>query len=264
MLIAIAVFITLLIVNDLMSPGPMSYFEVSFLSSGGATLAIAAAGQTLVILSGGFDLSAGAVISLVNVVLSTYMQDTPSSILVWSIAGIGVGLLTGAFNGFFIAFLRLQPIVVTLSTMFIVQGLTLLVMDKPGGMIPAGLSSALVGDAIPGILPMPIVILGIHSAFVAVAEAHALRHGDLRDRQRHGGRARAGRQGRLGAVLRLCAGRWHLRLCRRLHQRADRARAIRWSAIRCCCRCSPPSSSAAPRLVAGAAARPARSSAPMC
>jgi ribose transport system permease protein len=161
LLIAIAVFITLLIINDVMSPGPMSYFEVSFLSSGGATLAIAAAGQTLVILSGGFDLSAGAVISLVNVVLSTYMQDTPSSILVWSIAGICIGFLTGAFNGFFIAFLRLQPIVVTLSTMFIVQGLTLLVMDKPGGLIPAGLSSALVGDAIPGILPMPIIILSI-------------------------------------------------------------------------------------------------------
>ncbi|MBL8908344.1 MAG: ABC transporter permease [Rhizobiales bacterium] len=161
LLIAIAVFITLLVINDLMSPGPMSYFEVSFLSSGGATLAIAAAGQTLVILSGGFDLSAGAVISLVNVVLATYMQDSPSSILVWSVAGIAIGLLTGAFNGFFIAFLRLQPIVVTLSTMFIVQGLTLLVMDKPGGMIPAGLSSALVGDAIPGILPMPIVLLGI-------------------------------------------------------------------------------------------------------
>ncbi|MGE3830274.1 MAG: ABC transporter permease, partial [Parvibaculaceae bacterium] len=161
LLIAIAVFITLLIVNDLMSPGPMSYFEVSFLSSGGATLAIAASGQTLVILSGGFDLSAGAVISLVNAVLSTWMQDTPSSILLWSVIGVCIGFATGAFNGFFIAFLRLQPIVVTLSTMFIVQGLTLLVMDKPGGMIPGGLSSALTGDAITGLLPMPIVILGI-------------------------------------------------------------------------------------------------------
>jgi ribose transport system permease protein len=161
LLIAIAVFITLIIINDLMSPGPMSYFEISFLSSGGATLAIASAGQTLVVLSGGFDLSAGAVVSLVNAVLSTWMQDTPGSILLWSVVGVGIGMLTGAFNGFFIAFLRLQPIVVTLSTMFIVQGLTLLVMDKPGGMIPGGLSSALVGDAIPGILPMPIVILAV-------------------------------------------------------------------------------------------------------
>ena len=161
LLVAIAVFVVLLIVNDAISPGTMSYFEVSFMSSGGATLALAAVGQTIVILSGGFDLSAGAVIGLVNVVLSSNMQDTAPSIVTWSLLGIGVGVLTGAFNGFFIAFVRLQPIVVTLSTMFIVQGLTLLVMDKPGGMIPGDLSSALVGDAIPNLLPMPIVILGI-------------------------------------------------------------------------------------------------------
>ncbi|MEZ5831777.1 MAG: ABC transporter permease [Dongiaceae bacterium] len=161
LLVALAVFIALLLINDLMTAGPMSYFEVSFMSTGGAPLAIAAAGQTLVILTGGFDLSAGAVISLVNVVLATNMPDTVGGILLWSLLGVGVGMATGAFNGFFIAFFRLQPIVVTLATMFIVQGLTLLVLDKPGGMVPAGLSSALVQDAIPNFLPMPIVVLAI-------------------------------------------------------------------------------------------------------
>ncbi|MFI5016072.1 MAG: ABC transporter permease, partial [Hyphomicrobiales bacterium] len=159
LLVAIAVFAILLAINAAISAGAMSYFEVSFMSSGGATLALAAVGQTIVILSGGFDLSAGAVISLVNAVLSTYMQDTTPSIFTWVLLGIGVGAATGAFNGFFIAFVRLQPIVVTLSTMFIVQGLTLLVMDKPGGVIPSGLSSALTGDAIPNLLPMPLVIV---------------------------------------------------------------------------------------------------------
>ncbi len=159
--VAIAVFAALLLINDLMSPGGMSYFEVSFMSLGGATLAIAAAGQTLVILTGGFDLSAGAVISLVNVLLATNMPDTPDGILLWAVIGVGVGMATGTFNGFFIAFLRLQPIVVTLATMFIAQGLTLLVLDKPGGMVPAGLSGALVQDAITGVLPMPIVVLAI-------------------------------------------------------------------------------------------------------
>ncbi|MET1028953.1 MAG: ABC transporter permease [Dongiaceae bacterium] len=161
LLVAIIVFALLLAINDLMSPGPMSYFEFSFLSSGAATLAIAAAGQTLVILTGGFDLSAGAVVSLVNVLLATNMPDSPSGILLWSLIGIGAGMATGAFNGFFIAFFRLQPIVVTLATMFITQGLTLLILDKPGGIIPAGLSSALVQDAIPNVLPMPVVVLAI-------------------------------------------------------------------------------------------------------
>jgi ribose transport system permease protein len=161
LLIALAVFVVLFGITELVSAGSFNYFELSFLSSGGATLAIAAIGETLVVLSGGFDLSAGAVISLVNVVLAGNMQDDPASMLLWSLAGIGVGAATGLFSGFFIAVMRLQPIVVTLSTMFIVQGITLLVMDKPGGMIPSSLGSLLVGDAIPGILPMPLVILAV-------------------------------------------------------------------------------------------------------
>lgn len=161
LIVAAGVFAALLILNDVLSPGPMSYFEVSFLTSGGATLAIAAAGQTLVILTGGFDLSAGAVVSLVNVIMASYTPDTPLGMLSWSLIGVGVGGVIGAFNGFFIAVLRLQPIVVTLSTMFIVQGLTLLVMDKPGGQVPYGLSQALALDAIPGWLPMPMVLIAL-------------------------------------------------------------------------------------------------------
>ncbi len=160
LIVAAIVLAVLLLFNDLMSPGPMSYFEVSFLASGAATLAIAAAGQTLVILTGGFDLSAGAVVSLVNVALATWAPDTPTGAALGFAMGIGIGCLTGAFNGFFIAVLRLQPIVVTLSTMFIVQGLTLFVMDKPGGTTPYGLSAALTGDMLPGLLPTPMALIG--------------------------------------------------------------------------------------------------------
>jgi ribose transport system permease protein len=56
--------------------GSFSYFEANFMSSGGATLALAAMGQTLVVLTGGFDLSVGATVSLVNVVLATTMGDS--------------------------------------------------------------------------------------------------------------------------------------------------------------------------------------------
>ncbi len=162
LLIAIGGFVTLFLTVDLISPGPVSYFEVSFMSSGGATLALAAVGETLVILSGGFDLSAGAVISLVNVVIAANMDytDMEASVPLWTLIGVGIGMLAGAFNGFFVAFLRLQPIVVTLSTMFILQGVTLLVMDKPGGFVAPSLGNFYVGDAIPEFLPMPIVLMG--------------------------------------------------------------------------------------------------------
>ncbi|MER8631198.1 ABC transporter permease [Mesorhizobium opportunistum] len=162
-LIAAGVLAILLFIVDWISAGPLTYFDVSFLSSGGATSALAAIGQTIVILSGGFDLSAGAVISLVNAVLASSMDPMApgASILLWTAVGIGVGMAVGAFNGFFIAVLRMQPIVVTLSTMFILQGVTLLVMDKPGGFVSPDLGTFYLGDAITGWLPMPLVVIGV-------------------------------------------------------------------------------------------------------
>jgi ribose transport system permease protein len=162
-LVAGAVFCLLLLAVDMINATPLSYFDISFLASGGATSALAAVGQTIVVLSGGFDLSAGAVISLVNVTLARLMDPAgmEANILVWTLAGIAIGMLTGAFNGFFIAVLRLQPIVVTLSTMFIIQGVTLLVMDKPGGFVSPSLGTFYLGDAIPNLLPMPLVVVGL-------------------------------------------------------------------------------------------------------
>lgn len=162
-IIAAIVFAILMFMVDWISPGQLTYFDISFLSSGGATTAIAAIGQTIVILSGGFDLSAGAVISLVNVVLASSMDPMAqgASVTLWTMAGIGIGMAVGAFNGFFVAVLRLQPIVVTLSTMFILQGVTLLIMDKPGGYVAPELGAFYMGDAIAGWLPMPLVLIGV-------------------------------------------------------------------------------------------------------
>jgi ribose transport system permease protein len=158
-IVAAAVLIGLFVLIDMLSAGPFSYFEFSFMSSGGATLALAAMGQTFVILTGGFDLSAGAVISLVNVVLASAMGQSIASQVGFGGLALLIGAGVGAFNGFFVAFMRLQPIVVTLSTMFIVQGITLLIMSRPGGSIPFEFSQVFIGDAIPGVLPAPVVVL---------------------------------------------------------------------------------------------------------
>ena len=191
LLVAVAVFVILLLVVDAITPGAFSYFELSFMSAGGATLALAAMGQTLVVLTGGFDLSTGAVVSLVNVVLATWHGHRPR------LAGRdGAGgarrsaAWSGAFNGFFVAVVRLQPIVVTLSSMFIVQGITLLVMDKPGGAIAPEFSSFLAGDAIPNVLPAPIAVLLVGARGLAAGQELALRRRRLRGRQRRGRGAR--------------------------------------------------------------------------
>jgi ribose transport system permease protein len=157
--VAVAVFVAIFLGVSAVSKGPISYFDLQFLTSGSATLALAAMGETAVVLVGGFDLSVGAVISLVNVVLATNMTPDIATEVSLSIAALVLGAAVGAFNGFFIAVMRLQPIVVTLATMFIVQGLTLLILNKPGGAIPQALSIFFTGDAVPNLVPAAIVVL---------------------------------------------------------------------------------------------------------
>ncbi|WP_337250461.1 ABC transporter permease [Metarhizobium album] len=152
-------FIVLMFVVSGLSDVPLGYYDISQMATSGATLAIVAMGQTLVILSGGFDLSAAAVVSLVNVVLASMPEPIATSPALMALVGIAIGMAVGAFNGFFIAILRLQAIVVTLSTMFILMGISLLVMDKPGGMIDASLSDLLLGDLVTDWVPMSVALI---------------------------------------------------------------------------------------------------------
>jgi hypothetical protein len=75
-----------------LSPGAFSYFDFSNMVGSGASLELAAMGQALVVLTGGFDLSAGAVVSLTNVVVASAMGDSVSS-------QVGVALLALAIGG---------------------------------------------------------------------------------------------------------------------------------------------------------------------
>ncbi len=72
-----------------------------------------------------------------------------------------IGAMVGAVNGFFVAVLRMQSIVVTLSTLFVVQGLALLVRATPGGSVPQSFTSFFSGGAIPNLLPAPLIVLAI-------------------------------------------------------------------------------------------------------
>lgn len=144
-----------------LSPGAFSYFDFSNMVGSGASLALAAMGQALVVLTGGFDLSAGAVVSLTNVIVASTMGDSILSQVGVTLPALAVGAAVGAVNGFFIAVLRMQSIVVTLSTLFVVQGLALLVRGTPGGSVPQSFTDVFSGAAIPNLLPAPLVVVAI-------------------------------------------------------------------------------------------------------
>lgn len=91
--------------------------------------AIIALGMTLVIISGGIDLSVGSVLCLCSMVLAVVMH-AGYSIEVGIAAAIGTALLVGAFNGILIAYLDFPPFVVTLGMLSLARSLAMVVSNN--------------------------------------------------------------------------------------------------------------------------------------
>ena len=163
--ISFAALVVVVLILVAVSPNSLSYFDISTLSASATTLALAGIGETIVVLGGGLDLSPGAVISLVNVVLVTQLGSaaldtgTYTAFAVAIALGIGAGI--GAVNGALISYLRLPSIIVTLATMFVLQGASLLILKYPGGSVSADFANLLVGDVIPDVLPVPVLIMAL-------------------------------------------------------------------------------------------------------
>jgi ribose transport system permease protein len=121
-----------------------------------------AVGQAIIILGGGIDISVGGIVSIVNTVLATRvgLEGSPEKMWQFVFASLIIGLLAGAINGFFIAYLRLQPIITTYATSFLFVGLALFILPNPGGGIPAGIA-ALYRDSTPLNLPLAFYIIAI-------------------------------------------------------------------------------------------------------
>ncbi len=113
-------------------------FEVTTTVNNTMPLVLAAVAQTLVVLTRGIDLSVGGVLDLTNAVAAIGLGDSPVSMILCSIGVLLIGALCGLLNGVLVAYGRLQPILVTLATLSIFQGLAIRVLPQPGGQVPEG------------------------------------------------------------------------------------------------------------------------------
>jgi simple sugar transport system permease protein len=99
-----------------------------------APLMLVALGMTLVIATRGIDLSVGAIMAVSGAVTLTIIDGSSSpgstsTVLVAILAGIGVSLVLGLWNGFLVAVLDIQPIIATLVLMLAGRGVALLITD---------------------------------------------------------------------------------------------------------------------------------------
>jgi ribose transport system permease protein len=124
-----------------------------------ATNGALAAGMTMVILTGGIDLSVGGTVALAGCFAAGALHATGNSWLAVLVA-LGVGLIIGSVNGFFVSYTKLPPFIVTLATLALARGFTLVYTEGRPLLVDAPLFDMIGGGFVAGI-PVPVLIVAM-------------------------------------------------------------------------------------------------------
>lgn len=142
-------------------------FDLETLSKGAMPLAFAAAAQAIIVISGGIDLSIGAMMALTNVTAALLMKDAPPE----AAAGVvllvlAMGFVLGMVNGLLVVWTRVPDIIVTLAMSFVWAGAALLVLPRPGGAAAPWFIELGAGGFFVDVLPKAAVVLVVVVAIV--------------------------------------------------------------------------------------------------
>ncbi|KQZ83002.1 sugar ABC transporter permease [Mesorhizobium sp. Root157] len=136
---ALIILVVLIVLNGWFQPRSLSFVGITGLIKTYLALMLLAVAQTYVIYAGDIDLSAGAIVSLVNVVVVGFMaQWGGDGLTILAALGLGLatGLACGLVNGIVVAALRLQAIVATFATSIFFTGLALYIQPVAGTPAP--------------------------------------------------------------------------------------------------------------------------------
>ncbi|NYF14769.1 MULTISPECIES: ABC transporter permease [unclassified Pseudoclavibacter] len=182
-LAAVVIFVGMLAYGELAYGGILQFSTLSNLLINNAYLIVLAIGLTFVILTGGIDLSVGAVIavsSLIGVMLSS--AGLPAILVI--VLMIGIGSLFGLASGILIHYFRVQPFIATLAMMFLARGLASMLSTEPQRLADdspiRGLSAEIKiidGPKINDLVVTPAVIIAVAIIAVAFFVLHRTRFG---------------------------------------------------------------------------------------
>ena len=146
-------------------------FDIQSLALGALPLALAAAAQAIVVISGGIDLSIGSQIAIANVLSASLMQHAGfgESLLI-SLLVLAAGAGQGLLNGVVVALSRIPDVVATLTTGFIYGGVALLILERPGGGAPPDYLNIAEGENFGPWLPnaLLVMILGVAAVWLPI------------------------------------------------------------------------------------------------
>jgi len=154
-------FIALFVFTLILKPA----YGLEALAIASLPVAFAAAGQAIVVISGGIDLSIGSVIALTNAISAVLLLSAPELSVPIVLLVLVIGVLIGLVNGTLVVISRVPDIVVTLSMLFVWAGAALLVLPTPGGdsvpWLDDLIDGGLVVDQVPRALVALLVIVGL-------------------------------------------------------------------------------------------------------
>ena len=107
---------------------PQTFFNILIAN---AALIILSCGMSLVMITGGIDISVGGVVALVSMCCAINLDMQGGNVFTAILIALGIGLAFGLLQGFLVAYLGIQPFIVTLAGMFLARGLTTIVNSKP-------------------------------------------------------------------------------------------------------------------------------------
>ena len=107
---------------------PQSFFNIL---NNNASLIVLACGMSVVMITGGIDISVGGVTCLVCMVCAVSVERQGGSIASVILIGLAIGLAFGVVQGFLVAHLGIQPFIVSLAGMFFAKGMTTIVSKEP-------------------------------------------------------------------------------------------------------------------------------------
>ncbi|MBE2274801.1 MAG: ABC transporter permease [Rhodobacteraceae bacterium] len=138
---SLGMILLLLVAGRLVNPSFLSPMNLWAVLSVSALLAVASAGQTLVILSGnqGIDLSVGAIMTLTALMVSGMAGSSDEAVPLTLAVVLALGALIGLANGIGVRFLALYPLVVTLGVSFVIEGLALVYAQSQPPQMPGPL-----------------------------------------------------------------------------------------------------------------------------
>ena len=107
---------------------PQTFFNIL---NANAALIILSCGLSLVMITGSIDISVGGVTALVSMCCAVYLDYKGGDVFTSMLIALGIGIAFGAVQGFLIAYLEVQPFIVTLAGMFFARGMTTIVHTNP-------------------------------------------------------------------------------------------------------------------------------------